>query len=380
MKEEQPNDDDFESMGVTREQFVALLQYSAHDGDAEAQFLWGKELMRGDLVRKDEKEALHWFLAAARQGHAEAQFRAGYALFLGVSCEVDEDAASSWMLKAAEQAVPNAQFFVGLMCLAAISGWTRDVKTARQWFSLAAQNGYPPAVKMLEALDGAEPMSVAQWRGVIDEQREPYLGNAVELFNDGMSAYFRKGDGDEALCVEKFRQAAALGHAKAQMMLGIYLREGIGCVANEKEYLMWLEKAAKQGLLQAQEELGYFYSHKEPDFSRAYHWFVRAAAQGSAPDLYDLGYYWTLGSFGKVDYTAAAEYFAKSAELGHWQAMAALSLMYECGKGCDRNAMRSIELTNQAAKLTDAGTLTKYISRFSRIITPERWSGVEPES
>lgn len=72
-------------------------------------------------------------------------------------------------------------------------------------------------------------------------------------------------------------------------MLGIYLREGIGCVANEKEYLMWLEKAAKQGLLQAQEELGYFYSHKEPDFSRAYHWFVRAAAQGSAPALYDFG-------------------------------------------------------------------------------------------
>lgn len=370
MKNEQSQQDEFASMGITREQYVDLLASSANDGDAMAQFQWGKELMRGELVRKDEKEALRCFSAAAQQGHAEAQFRVGYALFFGIGSEVNEDEATYWMVKAAEQDVPNAQFFVGLMHLAAISGWPQDIAEARQWMALAAQKGYTPAENMLAALDEEEPMSVAHWRNFIDEQRACYQVDAENLFKSGMEAYFRKTEEDDAVAVAFFRRAAELGHAKAQMMLGVALREGKGCAKDEEEVLKWIEKAARQGLLHAQEELGYYYTREKPDFAIAHHWLIRAAAQGSATAMYDLGYFGVAGAFGEVDYVRAAEYFSKAVELGHWPSMVALSLMYEYGKGCEQDEPRSIALEHSAIKYTDDDSLVKFKSRFARMLNP----------
>lgn len=370
MKKEQAQQDEFASMGITREEYVALLAYSANDGDAMAQFEWGKELMRGELVRKDEKEALRWFCAAAQQGHAEAQFRAGYALFFGIGCEADEDDAAHWMVKSAEQEVPNAQFFVGLMSLAAICGWPQDVEAARQWMTLAAQKGYAPAENMLAALAEDAPMPVAHWRHFIDEQRAAYQGDAPNLFNSGMEAYFRRSEADDAIAVSFFRRAAELGHAKAQMMLGVALREGKGCAKNAQESRKWIEKAAKQGQLQAQEELGYYYTRVKTDFAIAHHWLVRAAAQGSAAAMYDLGYFGVAGAFGEVDYARAAEYFSKAGELGHWQSRVALAMMYEYGKGCEQNEARAIALVNSTLKYTDDESLAKFRAHFARVLTP----------
>ena len=52
-----------------------------------------------------------------------------------------------------------------------------------------------------------------------------------------------------------FRMAAERGHAHAQMMLGRYLARGLAGETNLEEARGWLERAAAQGLEEAQRDL-----------------------------------------------------------------------------------------------------------------------------
>ena len=52
-----------------------------------------------------------------------------------------------------------------------------------------------------------------------------------------------------------FRAAAMLGHGQAQLMLGRYLASGAGEELNPEEAREWLERAAAQGVADAQHDL-----------------------------------------------------------------------------------------------------------------------------
>jgi TPR repeat protein len=55
-----------------------------------------------------------------------------------------------------------------------------------------------------------------------------------------------------ALAQNCLRKPAELGHGCAQQTLGCYLSEGLAGEHNEAEARMWLEKAADQGVPEAQ--------------------------------------------------------------------------------------------------------------------------------
>ena len=60
---------------------------------------------------------------------------------------------------------------------------------------------------------------------------------------------------DRALAQHWFRAAAERGHAAAQLMLGRYLVGGVGSDPMLDEGRSWLERAASQGIAEAQLDL-----------------------------------------------------------------------------------------------------------------------------
>ena len=82
-----------------------------------------------------------------------------------------------------------------------------------------------------------------------------------------------------------FRAAAELGHARAQMMLGLLYGKGQGVAANDTEAMKWFQKSAEQGLEAAQLMLANIYYRgglAPKNINEAIKWAERAAKQGNA--------------------------------------------------------------------------------------------------
>jgi uncharacterized protein len=77
-----------------------------------AQYQWGKILMAGKWVERNEAEAVKWFKKAAKQGQAEAMFALSKLYLAGRGVAVDMDKAMEWRRKAAEHGHGEAR--VGL--------------------------------------------------------------------------------------------------------------------------------------------------------------------------------------------------------------------------------------------------------------------------
>lgn len=149
-------------------------------------------------------------------------------------------------------------------------------------------------------------------------------------------------NGETMLDLERL---AAAGDAVAQNNLAIHYANGTGGVAKDTGRAMDLfQKAAEQGVPQAQTSLGIMYSQGEvpgangkPDRAAAVEWWTRAAAQGNSIAQFDLGRLLFLGEGVPQDDVKAAELIRKSAEQSNRNAQSSLSVLYKIGRGVERS-------------------------------------------
>lgn len=96
-------------------------------------------------------------------------------------------------------------------------------------------------------------------------------------------------DQNEEKAVYWFRKAAEQGYVPAQCNLGVFLLSGIK--KDEKQAVVWLRKAAEKGSSQAQYELGYCYNYPigvNKDPKQAFYWYRKAAEQGHRDAIFEL--------------------------------------------------------------------------------------------
>lgn len=94
--------------------------------------------------RSDIVKAMSLYRMAAEAGHAPAQSRLAYLL----DNAEDNEAAVAWYLKAAEAG--DAEGMAGLAQMyAAGEGTEQNLQEAARWFTLAAQQGHTPAIRVL---------------------------------------------------------------------------------------------------------------------------------------------------------------------------------------------------------------------------------------
>ncbi|MCI0701156.1 MAG: serine/threonine-protein kinase [Planctomycetia bacterium] len=114
----------------------------------------------------------------------------------------------------------------------------------------------------------------------------------------------------------------------------------------------WYEKAAAQGNVNAQNNLGVLYARGEgveQDYAKAREWYEKAAEQGHAPAQFNLGGLYAAGQGVPQDYVKAREWYEKAAEQNHASAQSNLGRLYKYGRGVEKNLDTALAWFRKAA-------------------------------
>ena len=170
-----------------------------------------------------------------------------------------------------------------------------------------------------------------------------------QKFEEGLAGVFTEWR-DAAETARWYRKAAGQGHVKAQYNLGVIYDRGYGLAAYEVTESRpirpldsfpdpggaapWYRKAADQGHAKAQYSLGVLYDRGDgvsQDLVQAAIWYRKAADRGHAKAQYNLGVMYTLGQGVSQDLVQAAIWYRKAADRGHAKAQYNLGVIYAHG-------------------------------------------------
>lgn len=288
-----------------------LYQTAANGGSIAAHKNLGDMYYGGRGVAKDEKKAYELYRIAAEKGDAAAQNSIGTMYANGRTLEKDEKRACELYRTAAETGNAAAQRNLGVMYESG-RGVELDKKTAFEWYKKAAELGDTDA-------------QVNLWKMYINVDGVDY-----DLFTPF----------DEL--VQMIEKSAAAGNPEAQYELGLIYSKGIVSagrfgypfIKNDKKAYELVMAAAIQGLVAAENCLGYMYVNGlgvTKNEIIAHEWYTKAANQGCASSSTQLGLMYLDGRGVEKSIKLACKNFTKAAQQGEPTAQSYLGLMYTDG-------------------------------------------------
>lgn len=200
------------------------------------------------------------------------------------------------------------------------------------------------------------------------------------------------GVAGDAQLIAQLRASAAKNDAKAQHDLALLLMEGRLLPRDERTATELFEKAAMQGLANAQYNLGVIYDNaigRSDDQTMAYFWYSAAADQGHIAAQYNLGVAAAQGKGAPRDYAVAALWFDRAASGGLPDAQYNLGQMYEAGLGVPLELETAYDLYAAAAAQGYPPARPRMIALESRIgpqpaaslpAVPQRSAAANPQS
>lgn len=159
--------------------------------------------------------------------------------------------------------------------------------------------------------------------------------------------------GDPIRATSILQTVAQSGDAQAQTRLGDLLRRGEVVSQDLRAAAQWYQRAADQGYAPAQNALGRLYfegAGRAADRERALELLGAAALQGS-PD-HGQDYALALETADRIE--EAADWYARTADLGHAPAMTSLGVLALDGRGVEQDDARALALFTAAAEDGDA--------------------------
>lgn len=191
---------------------------------------------------------------------------------------------------------------------------------------------------------------------------------------DHLGHMYERGQGvqqDLAEATRWYSNAAEQGYADAQYNLGLLYDRGYGALSkdfvavdngkdlkqgsaasgsvqqvprDDAQAALWYLKAAQQGQVNAQSNLGLMYAEGRGvprDYVEAVRWYTRAAEQGDAGAQGNLAIMYQLGRGVPKDQTAAIRWYRKAAEQGEPNTKYNLGRMYERGQGVPQDYVQA---------------------------------------
>lgn len=245
--------------------------------------------------------------------------------------------------KRANQRDPVAQFCLGFMYNNG-KGVTKDKEEAKEWYERAISQNYTPA------LNNRGIMYVRMYERVVRNQKFIAKGQMTK-------DEFAKWQMTKA--VKFIQEAAEQGNPTAQYNLGILINLGYGEDSGTKTAAEWIQLAASQGYVPAQNKLAHLYQNGlggvEKHLGKAVEWYTEAASSNWRGKSYPLAQYnlatmYYYGEGVKQDFEEAINWFWDATSQGLPSAQYFIGLMYYNGKGFTKNLKKTIEWYTNASK------------------------------
>jgi TPR repeat protein len=243
------------------------------------------------------------------------------------------------------------------MTMSALKAKWQDVNPAK--LQMAATNGDVTAQTYLGLQDISSDDSDTQTQGVYWCQLAANQGFA--LAQDFLGWAYGNGRGverDYSLGEKWMHRAADQGSVEAEYDLGYLLENEFDKsgqqVANFQVASEWLRKAADHGSVKAMFELAELYNYGklgDDQRSNCIPWYLKAAAQGNVDAQAEVGelakYYPNSELLKKVDVVNALQ---QSAESGNFEAQFQLSKRYQTGDGVTKDVNEAFKWMQKAAQ------------------------------
>lgn len=146
----------------------------------------------------------------------------------------------------------------------------------------------------------------------------------------------------------------------AQAHLGAFFLSGRGGACRDAaEGAKWVLKAANQGFVEAERQVGYLYYTGQGlvrNISTARQWLLKAASKGDAEAQETLGETYGIGDTQDLDYAKAALWYRKAAMQGRSGAASALGGLYRFGRGVPQDYVKAAYWYRIAANKGDGGS------------------------
>ncbi|KAF9158228.1 hypothetical protein DFQ26_007864 [Actinomortierella ambigua] len=143
------------------------------------------------------------------------------------------------------------------------------------------------------------------------------------------------------------------GDVKAQMALAAMYEKGVGVDQSYSKAFKWYLRAAAQECTEAEYKLGDFFYYgrgTQRNHSVAAYWIRQAAERGHAVAQKDLGWMYGNGEGVEQDYAKAVSWYLKSAEQGNMGAQKNLGVMYHNGQGVDQDYAKAASWYRKSAE------------------------------
>jgi hypothetical protein len=327
----------------------ALFEEAAATGDALAASHLATMLSRGQGGPEDAPRAVALYRRAAEADVAEAAYNLGAAHALGHGTRVDLVEARSWYTVAAELGDRDGLHRVGTM-LAMGEGTTADLPRAAGYWERAARLGHVASMMLLGRYhETSDPAQATRWFLEAAAAGEASAVVAVQSMIPVLTAAARSGHveaqyslgaammtlrlgPDRAEAARWLEAAASVGHAGAQLRLGLLLEAGDGVPKDRPRAMTLYLAAAESGDAVAQYHVGIgsiLGKGLPVDIEKGIAWLQKAAAQGCAPAFLPLA-----GELAGLDREEEARpWFAREAERGNVAIMLHVGRWYRDGVG-----------------------------------------------
>lgn len=148
--------------------------------------------------------------------------------------------------------------------------------------------------------------------------------------------------------LKALQEKAAAGDVDAECGLGKQYEHALGVPQDNAQAVLWLRKAAEQGNVAAQVELGVVFDNMQ-DYAQAFTWYSKAAEQGNARGEYNLGLCYLNGESVPKDSSRALELFRKAADQDDPLGQHELGVMYQDGVGVRQDYAQAADYFRKSA-------------------------------
>jgi len=251
------------------------------------------------LQVKHFKENLKLYQSASYKNNSVSQYALGKRYYDGLGVDVDYVEAARYHLLAANQGNMDAQFHLGLQHEQG-HGVTKSLSESLQWFIASADNGHPEAQYRSGSIFGNhtlptyEPDKAVHYFHLASE-------NKHRLAQLELGQIYKYGTKQKTVSKQKTK------FAEVDKKIKYGFASKYDDVASElvppkndrlEKAKLFFELAAKQGIAEAQCQLGIMFSHGEgtaQNYEEAVHYFRLACAQGNPKAMSNLGFHYFHG-------------------------------------------------------------------------------------